>query len=211
MGLIKAATQNPQTPVANEPEDVWMLIHSLSHTDSELRRMAARDLGGVELAVPAMAEQLGQERQRDVAEAMLAALGKTGSEDAVAALIELLRSNDAWLRNETIEVLKGMPQAIGTHMARLLKDPDPDVRIFAVNVLESLRHPQVVPWLVQVIEQDAHVNVCATALDLLAETGDESCLSALDSVQQRFSDEPYLQFVAKIARDRILESKGGKS
>jgi len=91
-------------------------------------------------------------------------------------------------------------------MASLLNDPDPDVRIFAVNILESLCHPDVEQWLIDVIRDDAHINVCATAVDLLGEVGSEQALPALQSLKERFTDEPYIQFAADLAINRIIGS-----
>jgi HEAT repeat protein len=90
-------------------------------------------------------------------------------------------------------------------MLELLADADPDVRIFAVNVLESLCHPDVETWLIQVICRDDHVNVCATAVDLLGEVGSADAIQPLEQLKSRFSDEPYIQFAADLALRRINE------
>ena len=90
-------------------------------------------------------------------------------------------------------------------MHGMLKDTDSDVRIFAVNILESLRHPQVESWLIEVIESDPHVNVCATAVDLLGEVGSSAAREALVRLKGRFPEEPYVQFAADLALRRIDE------
>jgi len=209
MGLMKA--KNEQMPALDStptPEDLPMLLRGLHSTDAELRRMSARDLMQFPESVHALAAQLEVEQDVVVSEAIVNTLAQIGNAAAVEVLIPFLRSENVFIRNETIEVLKGLPAVVAPAMEELLSDEDADVRIFAVNVLESLRHPKVVSWLIHVIDQDAHVNVCATALDLLAEVGDESCLSALTRVKARFLNEPYLQFVAQMAEGRILEGKG---
>jgi hypothetical protein len=58
-----------------------------------------------------------------------------------------------------------------------------------------------------VIENDTHVNVCATALDLLSEVGTIASLSALQKLKARFSDEPYITFSADLAIKRIQEGE----
>ena len=88
-------------------------------------------------------------------------------------------------------------------MACLLNDSDPDVRIFAVNILESLCHPDVEQWLIGVIRDDEHINVCATAVDLLGEVGSEQSTQALQELKDRFDEEPYIQFAADLAIKRI--------
>jgi hypothetical protein len=79
----------------------------------------------------------------------------------------------------------------------------PIPRIFAVNILESLRHPDVETWLIEVLETDTHVNVCATAVDLLAEVGTSAARKALLALKERFRDEPYIQFAADLSLRRI--------
>ena len=212
MGLVKARNDSiEQTTIVETPpsvEDLPMLVKSLRDPDPELRRMAAKDLGLCAQAVHALAGALEIENDRSVREVLLTSLGHIGNDEAVSVLMTCLRSDSPHVRNEAIEVLKTLPQQVAPHMERLLKDIDPDVRIFAVNVLESLRHPKVVEWLREVVEEDTHVNVCATALDLLSEVGDESCIESLLIAQSRFVDEPYLQFAVRTALDRIEHGEG---
>jgi tRNA A37 threonylcarbamoyladenosine synthetase subunit TsaC/SUA5/YrdC len=68
-----------------------------------------------------------------------------------------------------------------------------------------LRHPDVEKWLAEVIENDPHVNVCATAVDLLGEVGSQAALESLRKLKSRFANEPYIQFAADLAIKRILE------
>lgn len=211
MGLIKAQQNSMSTqPAYAAPglEDLPMLLQGLTDSDEELRRMSAKELGIYPQAVEALGQQLLIEKNAGVCESILNSLGRIGTEESVQVLLPFLRSERALLRNEAIEVLKGLPQSVAPAMEDLIHDENPDVRIFAVNVLESLRHPKVVEWLIEVIENDHHINVCATALDLLSEVGDESCLPALQLATQRFPNEPYLQFAVNMAVHRITEGKG---
>ena len=88
----------------------------------------------------------------------------------------------------------------------MLTDADPDVRILAVNILESLRHPNVEQWLIEVIESDLQVNVCATAVDLLGEVGSDTAHDPLRRLKLRFATEPYIQFATDLALKRIAGS-----
>lgn len=124
----------------------------------------------------------------------------------VLGVMTLRNREDAALRNEAIEAMKQLPDEVAPIMHELLADPVSDVRIFAVNILESLRHPEVEAWLIEVIEKDPHVNVCAAALDLLSEVGTEAALQALPRLKTRFADEPYIHFAADLALKRIRES-----
>lgn len=148
-------------------------------------------------------DQLNNEEEPSVRQVILSSLTQLGDSEAVEGLVNCLRSEDASLRNEAIEAMKQLPEEVAPIMATLLNDPDPDVRIFAVNILESLCHDDVEQWLVSVIRDDEHVNVCATAVDLLGEVGSEISIEALTGLKDRFTEEPYIQFAADLAMKRI--------
>lgn len=201
MALIKA--QIISDAGAEAGYTLEQLLQALQHDEASCRRQAARDLVAYPAASAALFNQLAQEQDTSVREVIFTSLTRIGNEEAVAGLITCLRSEDAMLRNEAIEAMKQLPQEMAPIMSQLLHDPDSDVRIFAVNVLESLCHPEVENWLIEVISQDCHVNVCATAVDLLGEVGSTRAHDALQALKQRFAGEPYIQFAADIALKRI--------
>lgn len=182
------------------------LLAGLTDPDPLVRRWCARDLAQVPDAAEALVARLPLEEETSVLDVLLTTLTCIGDETAVAGLVESLRSEDARLRNAAIEAMQQLPNEVAPLMERLLHDSDPDVRIFSVNVLESLRHPQVEAWLIEVISGDEHVNVCATAVDLLGEVGSEAARQPLLDLKQRFAEEPYIQFATDLALKRINES-----
>ena len=184
--------------------DCLALLAQLSDPNSTARRWAARDLVDCPGATAALVRRLKIEPVVSVREVILTTLTRLGDQTAVAGLVDCLRSEDAALRNEAIEAMKQLPDAVAPIMRELLADPVSDVRIFAVNILESLRHPEVEAWLIEVIEKDPHVNVCAAAVDLLSEVGTEAAREALVRLKTHFADEPYFQFAADLALKRIL-------
>jgi HEAT repeat protein len=179
------------------------LVTQLSTENPKERRWAARDLADYKEASSYLVEQLMKEKDIAVREIIISSLLAIGDEIAIAGLINCLKSDDAHLRNSAIEALKQVSEKVSPYIEKLLQDREPDVRIFAVNILESLRHPNVVKWLIEVIEKDENVNVCATALDLLAEVGTEEAIPAIKKVKERFKNEPYIQFASDIALKRI--------
>lgn len=204
MALKKA--HQPPTATSDErtlPRDLPGLVQALSAPDPLARRWAARDLAEYPESSPTLVARLRVETEPSVIEVILTTLTRLANTPAVAGLVDCLRSEDVMLRNAAIEAMQQLPDEVAPLMERLLDDPDPDVRIFAVDVLESLRHPQVEDWLIHVITQDRHVNVCATAVDLLGEVGTTSAVSALLALKQRFATEPYIQFAADLALTRI--------
>ncbi|CDS50447.1 FOG: HEAT repeat [Polaromonas sp. CG9_12] len=179
------------------------LMAGLEDANPTTRRWAARDLVNCRDVASALVDRLKREGDLSVREVILTTLTRLGDSTAVAGLVDCLHSEDAALRNEAIEAMKQLPDEVAPIMQELLADPDPDVRIFAVNILESLRHPDVESWLIDVIETDPHVNVCATAVDLLSEVGTAAALEPLARFKARFADEPYVQFAADLALRRI--------
>jgi HEAT repeats len=149
--------------------------------------------------------RLKRDQDASVREVILNSLVRRNGPSAVSGLADCLRSEDASLRNEVIETLKQLNNEVAPVLRFLLADPDPDVRIFAVNILDSERHAEAETWLIDVIERDAHVNVCATAVDLLCEVGTEAAIDPLIRLKDRFRTEPYIQFAAALALKRIRE------
>lgn len=183
------------------------LSQQLSSEDVTARRWAARDLALFKEASRVLLDRLAIENDLSVRESILSSLLAIKDEVAVRGLIELLKSEDALLRNEVIEILKEMPEEVAPYMKEFLSSVDPDIRIFAINIMESLRHPKVLEWLKEVLENDTNVNVCATALDLITEIGTEEFIPGIEKVKERFKEEPYVQFVADLALRRINEGK----
>jgi len=203
-----ALKKSQQTPADAKderhlPRDLPGLLTSLNAAEPMARRWAARDLAEHPEASAALVERMRIETEPSVTQVILTSLTRLGDEIAVAGLTDCLRSEDAMLRNAAIEAMKQLPDEVAPIMGQLLEDPDPDVRIFAVDVLESLRHPRVEDWLIRVIAEDPHVNVCATAVDLLGEIGSERAAATLRALKSRFADEPYIQFAADLALKRI--------
>lgn len=206
MALVKRSkTEAVNQDERRRPRDFVGLSEELRDPNPVARRWAARDLAQHPEASAVLAERLAEETDANVREALLMSLTVIGDAVAVSGLVECLRSEEVALRNEAIDAMKQLPDTVAPIMAGLLADADPDVRIFAVNVLESLRHPEVEAWLIDVISEDAHINVCATAVDLLGEVGTEAAEAPLEALKRRFPGEPYITFAADLALRRIRE------
>jgi HEAT repeat protein len=206
MALIKSSySADSANPAREQERDCASLVNNLNNPSAVTRRWAARDLVECADSSAALVARLATETDPSVREVILTTLTRLGDSVAVAGLVQSMRSEDAALRNEAIEAMKQLPDAVAPIMRDLLNDASSDMRIFAVNILESLKHPDVELWLREVIENDAHVNVCATAVDLLGEVGSKEALESLRHLKLRFANEPYIQFAADLAIKRILE------
>jgi HEAT repeat protein len=169
------------------------------------RRLAVRGLAEWQNDewLPMMIAALKAEKDAGVQDLILQTLRTRGGNDVVDALVGFLVSEDAHLRNSVIDVLQQMPQEMESHIDLLLADENSDVRIFAINILASLQHPHVPQWLEAVITDDTHLNVCMTALDLLAETGEKRMCLSIDKLLTRFPNEPYVAFSVAQVKKRL--------
>ena len=187
--------------------DCQSLLDQLVDKNPTARRWAARDLAECSESAMALVAQLKVEPELSVREVILSTLTKIKNPEAIAGLVDCLRSEDAALRNEAIEAMAQCPNEVEDLMQPLLSDPDPDVRIFAVNILESLCIANVESLLITVISNDPHVNVCATAVGVLAEIGTSASRASLEAVSRRFENEHFLTFAVELALKRIGTGK----
>jgi HEAT repeat protein len=206
MSLVKRKVTQPADLAWPKQRNCDELAAALEDAVAATRRQAARDLVHSPQAAKQLVSRLKRERDTAVREVILSSLVRLNDPTAIRGLVDCLRSEDAALRNEVIESFKQMGDEVAPILRSLQADPDPDVRIFLVNILESVRHPEVESTLIEVIEQDAHVNVCATAVDLLCEVGTEAAVDSLLRLKARFRSEEYIQFAADLALKRIREA-----
>lgn len=197
-GLESTASSDTSIP---EPEQ--LLLERLANGGVEQRRTAAQRLVGHRDSLSEIVSHLMRESDLAVRSCLFNTLIHTPGIETAKLLIGLLRSEDTNLRNEAIEALSTMPDDVEPLMTGMIQDPDPDIRIFAINVMATIKHFKVVDWLIAIVSTEKEVNVSATAIDLLSEVGDKRCLPALKSAQVRFADEPYVDFVVDLAIMRI--------
>lgn len=206
MPLIRAHTASTAPDDHSPAAERLSLLQGLEAGDSATRRMAARELASFSDVGAALVDRLLREQDPSVRDVILTTVTRLGDPMAIAGLVECLRSEDAALRNGAIESMQSLPEAVAPIMRQLLADADPDVRIFAVNILALLRHPEVETWLIDLIDHDQHVNVCAAAVDVLSDIGTRVASSSLLQLKARFPDEPYVQFAVALTLGRVDEN-----
>ena len=158
--------------------------------------------------MPALAAALGTEPVPRVREAIMTALIRVGDEASVRALLPCLRSQDASQRSTAIEALQALPEAILPFMSALLRDSDTDVRILATELARNMPGNDATRVLCGVLENDPHPNVCAAAVDVLAEVGTRDAVPALRACAERFSNTPFLPFAVSTTIARISNTEG---
>jgi HEAT repeat protein len=202
MGLVRRQPEPQLTPSGPPVSDPRA---ALSSPDPEQRRAAAVLLIDADDAKQLIAERVAVEQDVVVREAMLTAL--VGSHDVAAAraLAQLLRVEDAALRNAVVDTLGQMP-ATAEIIEELLANQDPDVRVLTVMLLSSLRSHAVPQWLLEVVQRDTDANVVGAALGELAEVGDATMISVFERVPARFPGDPFIAFSAATAARRFREN-----
>ncbi len=206
MGFVKSDTQEVVGSTEHRREysrDPEGMLQQLRDPDPARRRWAARDLGEFPEYVSHLVDALENEDDETVRQAIFDSLARIGGDEVAELLLPFLRSEDAQLRNGAVEVLTELPDATAPRMEKLLHDPDPDIRIFALDILRVLPHPKSPDWIAQILATDDHVNVIAVAVDRAADVGTPAMVELLEEVGQRFADEPYIQFAIRTALERI--------
>lgn len=196
MPLIRTAQP---TAVPSDREDAAAGLHA---PDPALRRAAVRALATRDGADAVLAAALARETEPSVLSAMLAALAASARPVAVEALLACLRSEDAWLRGGAIDALRALPEALAPYLAGLLADADPDVRTLAIGLLDSAHPGDAEALLLDLIERERQVNVCAAALEVLATIASGASIAPLEALGARLGGEPFLAFAIDLALAR---------
>ncbi len=196
--------RKPSEPAPPKPvETAEQAVAALASSASDERWAAARRLATAPEAVEALGRALATEQDARVREAIFTSLARIGTPTSAAVVLDRLRSDDASARTGALDALHAMPDAAAAHLPLLLQDADPDVRLLATELARELPAAEATRLLCDVIETEALPNVCAAAVEVLAEVGGPAALPALQRCAARFPAEAFLGFSIKIAAERI--------
>ena len=199
MPLVRPAAAVPD---ATE-ETLQLRRDQLAGNDVDERRRAARALSGDPAAASVLAARLECEPDSRVRDALFGSLVDIGGTQVAELVAPFIRSDDAGLRGGAVEALKRLENQAVSVLDGLMRDPDTDVRILAIEVTRAWPSELANSRLLRVLEHEPHVNVCAAAVDVATEVGTKDLLVALDGVRVRFASEPFLIFAVDIACERI--------
>lgn len=200
-------------PTANSPAEqrpAIDVLKALGSSRKEERWAAARAAANVPGHTSALAAALRVEADHGVREAMFTSLARIGSSESIDVLCDLVRSDDASLRAGALDALRPIVEAIRTRLPSLLSDDDTDVRLLSCELVRSLPSDEATQILADVLARETDANVCAAAIDVLAEAGRPEALRALAACEARFKDSPFLAFAIEIARERIHSQSTGR-
>ncbi len=200
-----------EVPRAAAPPSAPLLLSALhAGATAGERREAALELAAVPEAARDLAAALAEEADASVREAVVTSLIVIGTEDAASGLADFLMSDDPPLRNLAIEALREIGPASGSQIERLVTSPYPDVRIFAVNLLEAAfyRRTQDRERLHTILLDDPDVNVGLAAVEVLSQLGGPEDVPALRAFAARFPEHPFVDFaVDLVCRQAIPGSR----
>ncbi len=190
-------------PAAVPTVNADRLAADLASASEEARWNAAREACTLPQGLDLLVTALRQETVPRVREALFTGLARMATADSAAAVLQYLRSDDAALRTGALDALRAMPTAAAGHLPSLLCDRDADVRLLACEIARVIAAPEANRLLGELLATEPTANVCAAAIEVLAEIGDASVTPALAACAARFPDDPFLGFAIDAARARI--------
>lgn len=177
----------------------------LSSASADARWLAARDAADRADSVPALAAALACESEARVREAIFTTLTRIATKQSAEAVLPYVRSDDAGLRTGALDALRSMPELTKSYLPELLADPDSDVRVLACDLARVLTDAETPKLLFTLIESDPQANVCAAAVEVLAEIGDADAVPSLARCAARFPNDPFLRFSIQAVSDQLSQ------
>jgi HEAT repeat protein len=180
-----------------------MTATALTEGTDEERWTAARAAGETPEGLSILKDALSREANSRVREAIFTSLARIQTAESAEAVLPYLGSDDAGLRAGALDALRAMPTATAHHIARVLKDSDPDVRLLGCELVRNQPSEDANYLLGNLLSTESKANVCAAAVEVLAEVGSPELLPLLTECAARFPDDPFLAFAVQIASERI--------
>lgn len=187
-----------------------VLLKQLKSDDPWERREALEELGraGKDDAIPYLVSGLSDENP-GVQQASVDALISIGNPTVVNSVTPLLRDDkNAPLRNMAVEVLGQVGSRDLDSISHLLKDPDPDIRRFAADIVGTIGDKRGVPALIAAL-RDENPNVRSSSANSLGMMGDHDAIMPLINSLKEEKDEwvifSIIEALGKVGDPRIIE------
>ncbi len=196
MALIKKHEQQDveELPQFDTLEDAIEFFES--DVDDEMKDYAVEEIAKFHNGTKYLISYINNEdADKDISTKVATVIANIDPEDApIEEIMELLKLNNAYVRNLAISILRDYGEAIKYYIVKFLIGDDRDLRIFAINVLGDVNFAESRDMLLELLEKEDDVNVAMTAVDYLAEIGEEEDIALLESLKERFSSEFYVEF-----------------
>lgn len=185
-----------------ENQSEQLVLNGLSGDDPDEIRSAAAEAGDRRLgAAAALLVKHIQSSNLGVQEAAENALRQIRGSAVVRAVAPLLRSENASVRNSAMDILREISADDMKEINKLLHDADPDIRIFAADILGTSESPVAVSLLTEVLDTEPEVNVRYQVCISLGELGDPKAAKVLS--RELEDDEDWVKFAAVEALAKI--------
>jgi HEAT repeat protein len=193
---------SPQAATVSPPNMANLAV-ALSEGSDDERWNAARAAAEAPDGLVILSEAISRESNPRVREAIFTSLARIHTPQSAEAVLQYLRSDDSNLRTGALDALRAMPDAVAEYIPRLLKDDDVDVRLLACELARNQPAADAGRMLGEVLATERESNVCAAAIEVLAEAGGPELLPRLAECAARFPSDPFLAFAVKLAGERI--------
>ena len=181
----------PALSSIEEAQEYFDGERDFDHQSYAVEQMATFEGGGRYLAGMLSDHDL----HKDMAVTVAAVLAKMDRKKApIEAIMELLKERNAYIRNLAISLLQDYGDAIKYYIVKFLIGDDRDLRIFAINVLGDVNFSESREMLIELLEKEEDINVAMTAVDYMAEIGEEEDIELLESLKARFDNDAYVTF-----------------
>jgi len=196
MALIKKHVQQEveELPSFSNLDDA--IDYFESSDDAEKKDYAIEEManfsGAGEYLVSCMENE---DTDKNISTKMAAVISNMDPDDApIEKIMDLLKSNNAYIRNLGISILRDFGDSIKYYIVKFLIGDDRDLRIFAINVLGDVDFAESRDMLLELLEEEKDINVAMTAVDYLGEIGEEEDIDFLETLKERFAGDYYAEF-----------------
>jgi HEAT repeat protein len=117
----------------------------------------------------------------------------------VEHVLPLLQEKDTSTRMAVVEVIKKIGHENVAAIDRLLEDGNEDIRVYACEIMASMKNPETIPFLIKALNDGAE-NVKNAAVIALGEFNDERAVKALLGMLQ---DDQWIVFSAICSLGKI--------
>ncbi len=172
-----------RAPMTDEQRTLFSQV--LIAPDPDLRRHAAEalaDQGGInaEMALVAALE----DPNKGVRDAAARSLLRIGGASVARALAPSIASRNIGTRNLASSLLMRLGSVAHAPLLPFVKDPNKDVRKFAVDILGEIGCTEATPWLTGALD-DPDPNVVVSSLEALGKIGDRSSVQPITEIFPR--------------------------
>ncbi|MDR2050302.1 MAG: HEAT repeat domain-containing protein [Deltaproteobacteria bacterium] len=181
--------------------DEQQILSMLESDNPDDIREGAYEAGdaGLESALPLLVQKLSIPNP-GLHEAIDLALRKIGGRPVIFAVIPMLRSEDAPVRNLAMDVLREVGRNEVSMLSELLNDEDADIRIFGADIIGATGSALAVPLLSHSLLYDPEVNVRYQAAVSL---GNLAYPEAAPALNKALKDDEWVRFAVIEALTKV--------